>query len=167
VWPRFADATPADARGLAAHVASWQRAYRGLLPEAVLAGLSVADRERAWREILRAPRPRTSTLLAVVETNVLGFASLGPARDLEDGDGRAGELYAIYLAPPVWSRGVGTQLHDAAVARLVVHGFDRAILWLLDGNERASRFYRRHGWTRDGGQKTVPSPPGWSSPNAG
>ena len=38
------EATPADAPALAAvQVASWRAAYRGLMPDGVLAGLSVPD----------------------------------------------------------------------------------------------------------------------------
>lgn len=41
-----------DAGAIAAvHVASWQVAYRDLLPESVLTGLSVAGRERKWSAI--------------------------------------------------------------------------------------------------------------------
>src|SRR5699024_8052619 len=49
-----------------------------------------------------------------------------------------------------WGRGIGTLLHAAALARLVLHGFTHAGLWLLDGNQRAERFYHRHGWTETG-----------------
>jgi hypothetical protein len=27
------------------------------------------------------------------------------------------------------------------------------VLWVLEGNERAERFYRAAGWARDGGRK--------------
>lgn len=50
-----------DAGAIAAvHVASWQVAYRGLLPESVLTGLSVAGREQMWSAIL-APPPSGSS----------------------------------------------------------------------------------------------------------
>ena len=43
------DATPDDAHAIATvHVASWQVAYRGFMPDAVLDGLSVDDRARKW-----------------------------------------------------------------------------------------------------------------------
>jgi len=44
-------ATVEDAIGIAeAHVASWQTAYRGLLPQALLDGLSVERRTTQWQE---------------------------------------------------------------------------------------------------------------------
>lgn len=42
-------ATANDAAAIAqVHVASWQAAYRGLLPEALLVSLSVERRQRHW-----------------------------------------------------------------------------------------------------------------------
>ena len=47
------DARGEDAPGIAAmHVASWRAAYPGLLPEAVLEGLSVARRTATWERVL-------------------------------------------------------------------------------------------------------------------
>ncbi len=151
------DATPADAWDIAGvHVESWQVGYRGLLPEDVLAGLSVTVRQQWWHGTLSATGPR-STLLAVEEDVLLGFAAVGPSRDAER---PIGELYAMYLRPAAWGRGVGTALHGAAMIRLRSLGFDRASLWMLAGNERALHFYRREGWSSDGRSKLVTGPGG-------
>lgn len=46
-------AVPEDARAIAAvHVGAWQVAYRGLMADELLDGLSVAQREEVWREAL-------------------------------------------------------------------------------------------------------------------
>ena len=146
------DATPDDALAIATvHVASWRVAYRGLLPDDVLDGLSVPDRARIWSERLATPTPRCRTLL-VVDHAVLGFASTGPAREVDDDPG-AGELYAIYLDPGASGRGHGRRLHDGALDTLRGDGFAHACLWVLDGNERALRFYRRQGWAQTGETK--------------
>ncbi len=151
------DASPADAWDVAAvHVESWQIAYRGLVPDAVLAGLSVANREQWWHDAL-ASRGARSTLLATDAHTLLGFAAIGPGRD---GDPQVGELYAMYLRSAAWGRGVGRTLHGAAMARLRTFGFERASLWMLAGNERALRFYRSQGWTPDGRSKLVTGPDG-------
>ncbi|HWM56385.1 MAG TPA: GNAT family N-acetyltransferase [Pseudonocardia sp.] len=151
------EATPADALDIAAvHVESWQVGYRGLIPDDVLAGLSVESREQWWRQTLSVPGLR-GTLVAVQDTAVLGFVSVGADHE---GDPTCGELYAIYLRPTSWRRGVGSALHAAALARLRALGFDRASLWMLAGNERALRFYRRLGWAEDGRRKVVDGPGG-------
>jgi ribosomal protein S18 acetylase RimI-like enzyme len=149
---RLRDATPGDAHAIATvHVASWQVAYRGLIPDHVLDGLSVADRARRWEDRLASPSTRSRTLLVVEGPAVLGFASTGPARD-ED-DPAEGELYAFYLDPSAWGRGHGTRLHAGAVDRLRTDGFAHVRLWVLDSNVRALRFYHRQGWTETGRTK--------------
>ena len=146
------DATPADAFGLATvHVVSWRAAYRGLMPDEVLAALSVPERERLWSDRLSTPEPRTSVVVATDAQRVVGFAAVGPPVVTADrADPTLGDLYALYLDPGRWGRGIGTPLHAAALDRLVTHSFTHAGLWILDGNERAQRFYLRHGWTDTG-----------------
>lgn len=146
------DAVPEDAYAIATvHVASWRVAYRGLLPDAVLDGLSVPDRARIWAERLAALPPRCAGLLVVDGPTVLGFTFSGPARD--DDDPAAAELYAIYLDPDSWGRGHGSLLHAGTLDRLHAGGFTHACLWVLEANERALRFYHRHGWAASGETK--------------
>jgi GNAT superfamily N-acetyltransferase len=75
-----------------------------------------------------------------------------PARDSDVPE--HGELCALYVDPEWWGLGVGAALIGAARARLVERGFRSAVLWLLDGNARAERFYRIDGWLPDGLSRT-------------
>jgi len=151
------DATPADARDIATvHIESWRVGYRGLLPDHVLDELSVEARQLWWHDTLAVPG-RRSTMLATDGETLLGFSAVGPGRD---GDPAVGELYAMYLRSTAWGRGIGRLLHDAAMDRLLASGHLRASLWMLAGNERALRFYRRSGWTVDGRSKLVTGPGG-------
>jgi len=145
-------ATVADAHGLAVvHVRSWQAAYRGLIPQDVLDGLSIAEREANWARIV-AETPRGSqTLVALDGDRLVGWASHGDARDA-DAVG-TGELWGIYVHPDAWSTGVGHLLLEAVEEALRTAGHATAYLWALEGNERAAAFYERHGWASDGGEK--------------
>jgi GNAT superfamily N-acetyltransferase len=155
------DATPADARAIATVVvASWRAAYRGLMPDEVLAGLSVSDRERFWSDALIAGEPRTSVVV-VTSARVVGFAASGPPLNPADrADPALGDLYALYLDPDSWGRGIGARLHTAVLDRLRGCGFTSAGLWILDGNERARRFYLRHGWIDTGRTQVDRGPDG-------
>ena len=62
----------------------------------------------------------------------------------------AGELYAIYVLPTSWGTGAGRALIQRTEESLRSAGFGEAILWVLEGNERAERFYRAAGWEQDG-----------------
>lgn len=144
------DATVADARSIAeVHVAAWRWAYEGLLPDAVLDGLSTDEREAMWREGLSEARPGWGCLVAEERGGIVGFVGYGPPEAREETAG-TGEVYAIYLDRSVAGTGVGRELFAQATDRLRDAGFARAFLWVLETNERARRFYERAGWNWDG-----------------
>jgi GNAT superfamily N-acetyltransferase len=147
-----------DALGVATvHVRSWQAAYKGLMPATYLDQLDVERRRVGWeRNIAEADWPRAGTLVATeANVHVVGFAHIGPAREGDGDPTVVGELAAIYLLPGVWGSGVGRRLMLAAVNLLRDAGFAEAILWVLEGNERAQRFYEIGGWQLDGAAKDV------------
>ena len=43
---------------------------------------------------------------------------------------------------------------DAALDDLRERGYAEATVWSFADNERANAFYERHGFTRDGGERT-------------
>lgn len=127
------------------HIASWRGAYAGVIPDDVLAALDQTAREAAWLQVLTADE--ASTWVAVANQRLIGFASVGPARD-EDADSGDLELYSMYLDPESWGRGVARSLMrtiDAEVTDSVP-----LLLWVLADNKRARHFYQRFGFTHDG-----------------
>ncbi|MFB4300173.1 GNAT family N-acetyltransferase [Actinomadura sp. NTSP31] len=136
-------ATRADAPAIAhLHLSSYRAAYRGLLPDDFLAAYNLAERERRWSESLRDPT-RTTFVTAPA---IVAFAEIGPSRDAPD----MGELMALHVAEPYWRHGVGAALHAHAVNALKAAGFPTAVLWVLNGNQRACAFYEKTGWTSTG-----------------
>ena len=147
-------ATVDDAEAIAiVHVRSWQSAYRGLMPDDLLDGLSVARRAGAWRTIMESGGEWSALLVLEGDHDVEGFAHLCAAR-YAGAPADTGEITSIYLQPESWGRGAGRALMDAAVQRLAAEGFGDAILWVLVGNERARRFYEAARWTCDGTEKS-------------
>ncbi len=141
-------ASPGDARAIAeVHVASWRWAYRGQLPDEVLEGLSVEEREVMWRGILADAS--TTVLVAERGPAIVGFASGGASTDDGAGEG-TGEVYAIYVAEEVASSGVGSDLFTKVRAAIAAAGYGEGTLWVLESNDRARRFYERQGWGWDG-----------------
>ena len=135
------------------HVETWQVAYRGLVPDAVLDRLSVDRRVTAWTRIVgETSWPSTGVFVAEDNDAVVGFAHISPSRD----DGAApevGEVTAIHVAPQLWRRGAGRVLLLSACASLRSAGFSAATLWVLQTNERARGFYEEMGWRLDGATK--------------
>jgi GNAT superfamily N-acetyltransferase len=145
-------ATPADADAIGRiQVETWRAAYAGLMPDEAIASFDVEARQAMWREgLARVPRPGSATFVAEAGGRPVGFATAGAARDEPDG---TGELYAIYVDSASWSTGAGRALIEQVEASLRDSGFREAMLWVLEGNERAERFYRLAGWSHDGGRK--------------
>jgi GNAT superfamily N-acetyltransferase len=136
--PTLRDANPDDALAIArVHVRAWQVAYRGLIDDEYLERLRPEDRAEVYR--LGDPDPTApEILLAEAGGEIWGFASSGPSRDADAAG--AGELYALYVDPERWRTGTGRLLLAAVTERFRAAGFERAVLWVLRGNETAERF---------------------------
>jgi len=144
-------AAVADAGAIAAvHVATWQDAYAGLMPDEILDGLDVSQRAQTWRGILASPPDGVFVLVFERDGEVRGFVAGGPHRE-----GRAsGEVFAIYVDPPCQGLGAGRRLLDAACRYLASAGFAEASLWVLATNRAARGFYESQGWRPDGTEQS-------------
>lgn len=137
---RVRRARPSDAAAIAGvHVRAWRAAYRGLLPDAVLDGLSVETRAGAWRRLLDSGE--VSAWVAEDDDALVGFCSVAGA-----------EITALYVEPERWRRGAGRALVGAA--RDAIAG--DALAWVLESNEAALAAYRALGFAPDGERKREP-----------
>jgi ribosomal protein S18 acetylase RimI-like enzyme len=145
---RIRPALPEDIPVLArVHVATWQSAYRGIIPDEQLDGLSIPESEETWRENVR--RSGRTNLVAEAAGQVVGFVAFGPARSRDLNPVTIGEIYGIYLEPSVWRRGYGGALMAEALRQLSEQGFSEVMLWTWEINEPARAFYERLGFISD------------------
>lgn len=124
------------------NVRAWQQAYAHILPAEVLAARTVAPTEAFWRRKLEEGVP---PVLVARDPEVVGFVAFGSSRD-PDAAPSCGEIWAIYVAPARWGKGVGRPLCLAALVELRTRGCNRVTLWVLAENHRALRFYRSLGF---------------------
>jgi ribosomal protein S18 acetylase RimI-like enzyme len=143
-------ATVEDAPAIAAiHVQAWQTAYAGIVPTDYLAGLSVQDKTEFWEQQLAVNLG--AVLVSVRNGKLVGWASGGACRDA---DGKGGfEIYAIYVAPDYWRRGIGRELMKEVEDAL--SPCSGITLWVLRENQSAIGFYRKLGYKSDGAEKSV------------
>ena len=135
------------------HVDAWQAAYRGLVPDTFLQGFTYPRREAAFRQALAANTEET--YLMEDGQRPVGLLTIGACRDADLETGLTGEIWGIYLAPDYWRRGLGTQLVHAAEGLLHSRGYRDIVLWVLEGNLAARRFYETMGFHLDGASKIV------------
>jgi len=137
---RILSARGEDAGAIAqVHVQAWRETYRGLIPDSVLAGLSVDGRVRAWSEMLAAGDAAPAIFVAEQEGAIVGFGSARAVRD--PALATDGEITAIYLLDGYKRRGLGRALFRHLVDWLAARGCMSAGLWVLDTNVVARRFY--------------------------
>ena len=148
---RYADVGDAEAIA-AVHTASLQASYRPLLPgqvaHLVLDPPDAASRIPGWRRCLERPRIST-TVVACDNLAVVGFSTLRATPG-----GRAveptGEIWALFVRPSHWRRGIGRLLCERSLADARARGFSGVELWDLESNARARRFYDSMGFHPDG-----------------
>lgn len=153
--------TEQDAHGIAqVLVESWLAAYAGLLPDELLAGMSVTDRQQQLERAFAAPTPPGAVRLVGEQHGaIIGFANAGMvplidgAVDAPAEPRRAAELAVLYVAPTHWRQGVGRKLLRRVMRRLAVEDCTDVSAWVVDGNESAFAFFESQGWTRATGER--------------
>jgi GNAT superfamily N-acetyltransferase len=130
---------------------AWRHAYRGILPDAVLDGMELRGRAARWQQRLEEPSEHSLVWVARGLQGLEGFAWVGSAsqHSLHPAPDDAGELIALYVEPALFGGGLGDALMERCEAWLASR-FSRSLLWVLEGNLRARRFYTRRGWLADG-----------------
>lgn len=145
VDPRYVvfPAGPSDAEALAQlHVAVWRDAYRGLLPDAYLARMSVEGHARRFAHALLKPGPDDVTLALADRGGLSGYAQGGPSRRGLPGEA---EVATLYLARAVQGQGLGRRLLADTARALAVRGARSLVISVLRDNIRARGFYERLG----------------------
>jgi ribosomal protein S18 acetylase RimI-like enzyme len=83
----------------------------------------------------------------------VGFVACGKSQDEDVDREQVGEIYVLYVHPDAWRQGIGSALLDRAMNHLRTDRFTEAVLWVLDGNRQAMRFYEAAGFETDGVRK--------------
>ncbi|HWA81493.1 MAG TPA: GNAT family N-acetyltransferase [Acetobacteraceae bacterium] len=141
-------ARPADAPAIAAvHVAAWQSAYPGILPEAYLARLSAIRQAAHYDHAIRVEggvfvaAAWGTDLPAGSPPRIVGFTTAGLARTSGIAEG---EIETLYVLDDWRDRGLGRRLMRAAAGYLQGRGCRSVFLWVLRDNP-SRWFYLRLG----------------------
>ena len=141
-----------DAKAIAeVHALAARAAYQGLLPDDQLRALAPATREAKWREAIEFSEPQVQVaVLASAQggEEIVGFVGFDRSRDPKT-PATTGEIWALYVRPEHWGRGVGVALWDAARDGLEEEGCTTVTVWLPLRNERALRFHELAGFKRE------------------
>jgi len=142
--PQIRPAVPGDAPAIArVQVLTWQHTYRGILPDTFLDALDVERSAESWRAVVSDRRRVTHV---VDSPGLVAFCTAGPTRG--DHGAYRGEVEAIYVHPTEQGRGHGTALVRAAMGWLAARQLAPVLVWALEANTPAHRFYQALGAQR-------------------
>lgn len=148
-------ATSADAAAVGRiHVESWNVAYRGIMPDDVIAKTDLAYRTQFWAE--RIADQEWPVFVMEENGECVAFCQMIPSRDPDDNPQRVGHLTSIHVLPHLRGRGYGRDLMDHVLAEFRQRGFAAVTLWVLKHNVKARRFYEKYGFELDGGWRSYP-----------
>ena len=137
------------------HVESWNVAYRGIMPDDVIARTDLAYRTDFWkRRIADAAWP---IFLIEDSGREVAFCHLIPTPDPDDDPTRVGHITSIHVLPQLRGKGYGRLLLDHVFAEVRRRGFAEVTLWVLEENRKARAFYEQHGFHLDGGSRPYPN----------
>ncbi len=123
-----------------------------MVPDAFLQGFTYQRREPAFRQSLETNAEETY-IAQEANGQAVGILTLGASRDSDLDTQQTGEIWGIYLLPTHWRKGIGRQLVGWAESVLTSRGHRDAVLWVLEGNQDARRFYEAMGFSPDGAFK--------------
>ena len=151
------------------HIASWRETYPGLLPEPMLARLSIASEAIRRQRMLDRPSA-LAWALAFVAEHQGEVVAYGSCNNQRTGPiyvrGFTGEVSELYVLRKAQRQGAGSLLMAAMARALLERGHRGFALWVLEQNAPARRFYERLGGTLIGERHSGPDEVayGWSGP---
>jgi ribosomal protein S18 acetylase RimI-like enzyme len=129
----------------ALHYRSRVAAYAHILSPEALTGRSAEAFSEWWAERWRWEKEICRLTVAEEDGEIVGFTYIGPSETPG-----VTELMGIHVDADQIGTGVGRALMADALVRLKEIGGERAVLWVLEENDRARRFYEKGGWVPTG-----------------
>ncbi|MFA5536584.1 MAG: GNAT family N-acetyltransferase [Bacillota bacterium] len=122
------------------HADSWKKAYQGLLPDEYLNGI----RDTRWVDMLTKGLEDNTmkAWVATIRDKIIACTCVGNSR-YQGYEGQL-ELISIYVLPEYWNLGTGTLLINKVLEYALNNNYLEVGLWVLDGNNRAIRFYEKN-----------------------
>lgn len=146
-YTRYANKEDADTLALI-NSKSFQQAFKGIIPDDFLKVKFSYERlkERLYKEL-----NEESTISCIIYKDDLpvGMQTFGES-DNKERDKSEIEIWRIYLLPEYWGQNIGIEFISWGLKELKKKGCKKVVLWVVEQNARARKFYEKVGFTHDG-----------------
>ena len=144
-------ARPEDAEPMAhVQLLTWRTAYSQLLPAEAL-DLPLVQVAAIWLNAIEAPpTPRHRVLVALEQTDLVGFAASEPADDADLDAAVTTQLSELLVEPRWGRRGHASRLLAAGVEHWRGDGSRLAVTWAFEADTVMTGFLESAGWGFDG-----------------
>lgn len=134
------------------HSKSWKVAYKGIVPDEILKNITVEKRQAYFEKALTEKWEEDAIIFK--DNDAVGLICIGKCRDADKTD-TCGEIWGIYLLPEYWNMGIGSELINWGINELKKRNYSKVILWVLEENINARKFYEKVGFKHDGAIKEI------------
>lgn len=123
-------------------ISCWLSAYKEIVPDEYLNNMPAerSNRIERWKNNITNPGDCVHYCVMCAE-KMIGFLTIHK----KDGD-----IWAIYLIEEFCGKGYGKEVLDFAIDELRHIGHKKIFLWIFEKNNRAGRFYEKHGFYFNG-----------------
>ncbi len=117
---------------------SWKYAYKNIIPQDYLDSIPTGR----WANSIM--KTGMNNLILIENGLIIGTASFCKSR--WDNHSDFGEVVSIYFLPDYIGKGYGHHLLKKCIEELNGLGFSKILLWVLEENMRARKFYEMNGF---------------------
>ena len=117
---------------------SWKYAYKGIIPQDYLDSIPTGQ----WANSIN--KVGLNSLVLIEHGKIIGAASFCKSKWKKYND--YGEIISIYFLLNYIGKGYGSLLLGKCIEELKQYGFHKVLLWVLEDNHRARKFYEKNGF---------------------
>ena len=136
-------------------ISSWRFAYKDIMPDKLLAELSINKWQKGWQEHLESTHTEVYVLLEKYE--IIGVVELCSLKEKTNKYLNYLEIPVIYLLPEKIGLGYGKRMMNTVLSLIENRKADGVALWVLEDNQRAKSFYNKFGFYFSGDTKIFPA----------
>ena len=117
---------------------SWKYAYKNIISQEYLDSIP----KGRWANSIT--KDGMFNLVILENEHIIGTASICKSRWKQYSE--YGEIVSIYFLPEYMGKGYGSHLLNRCIKELYKLGFNKILLWVLEDNIRARKFYEKNGF---------------------